>query len=99
MRGWGWGHLPGGSGGWPPRVSMARAMMAWAAWKPNARRMMSRIVVLVDSIRALDSVLMMAAMMASRSRVMLRASLTNWGSRPRQAQLIQRSRASIASAG
>lgn len=45
---------------------MARAMMAWVQWNPKPRRMMSRILVFVDSTRALDSRLVMLAMIASR---------------------------------
>ena len=76
---------------------MARAMIASALWNPNPRRMISRIRVLVDSMRALDSPDANAAVIASRWRVMRLLSSTKAGMRQRRAQPIYRSRASIPS--
>ncbi len=46
---------PGRAGGWFPSASRARAMRGSGPWKPNAIRVRRRILVLVDSIRALES--------------------------------------------
>ena len=51
---------------------MARAMRGWGPWKPNAIRVMRRILVLVDSIRALDSPVSLEASMAVRWSMILR---------------------------
>ena len=49
------GHLrPGRAGRWPPRLSMASAISASGERNPNATRVMSRILVLTDSMRPLD---------------------------------------------
>ena len=45
---------PGSAGRNPPRASMASAMSASADRNPNAIRCSSLILVLVDSINALD---------------------------------------------
>ena len=57
---------PGRTGRWPASWSMARAMMASALWNPNPRRMIRRIRVFTDSMRALDRPERSAAMIASR---------------------------------
>ena len=45
---------PGSVGRSPPRASMASAMSASAEWNPNAIRVISRILVFIDSMRPLD---------------------------------------------
>ena len=44
---------------------MARAMRGWGPWKPKATRVMRRILVLVDSIRAFERPLSRAASIAA----------------------------------
>ncbi len=61
------GHVrPGKAGRLPPRLSMARAMSASGDAKPKAMRVMSRIIVLMDSIRPPASPCSMEAGIASR---------------------------------
>ena len=60
------GWRPGSVGRGPPRVSMTRAMTASAVRKPKSRRMISLVLVLVDSISPLDRRSMMALTIASR---------------------------------
>jgi hypothetical protein len=75
---------------------MARAMRGSGPWNPNATRVMSRILVLVDSISALDSPESNAASIAARWRATRRCRVMNAGMRHRRAQLVQRSRALFA---
>lgn len=91
------GHFrPGRLGRWPPRLRRARAMRASGDLKPNAILVISRIFVLVDSIRPLDRLCSMAARILVLCLMMLFCSFTNDGIRQRRAQLIHRSRASTA---
>lgn len=76
---------------------MAMAVRASADLKPNAILVISRILVLVDSINALDRLCSIAARIRARCLTMLLCSFTNAGMRQRRAQLIQRSRVSAAS--
>ena len=66
---------------------MARAMRGSAPWKPKATRVMRRILVLVDSISALDSPESRVASIAARCLTMRRCSSTKAGMRQRRAQL------------
>ena len=65
---------------------------------PNAILVISRILVLVDSIRPLDRLCSIAARILARCLTMLFCSFTNDGIRQRRAQLIHRWRASAAAA-
>ncbi len=65
---------------------MARAMSALGDVKPKARRVISRILVLMDSILPLESPCSMQARIAVRYFTMLRCSFTNEGMRQRRAQ-------------
>lgn len=58
---------------------MARAMRASTFLKPNAMRVMSRILVLTDSMRALDSRWAMALRIGSRAFLMLRCQFGERG--------------------
>jgi hypothetical protein len=49
-----WLGSPGRTGRWPPRLSSASPMRASGERKPKAIRVSSRILVLTDSISALD---------------------------------------------
>ena len=57
---------PGRAGRWPPRASMARAIRASGFLNPKAMRVRSRILVLVDSMSALDRSLSRAALISAR---------------------------------
>jgi len=74
-------------------------MSASALWKPNARRVISRIWVLIASTRALERPCSMAATMPVRWALIVLASLTKDGSRQRRAQAIQPSSSAIAGPG
>lgn len=63
---------------------MARAMSASGERNPNAIRVRSRILVLVDSISPCDRPWSRAASMAWRCRTMRPASSTNTGMRQRR---------------
>jgi hypothetical protein len=76
---------------------MARAMRASTFLKPNAMRVRSLILVLVDSIRALERPWCSVASMLVRWRTILRARSTKLGMRQRRAQESHRSRASLPS--
>jgi dipeptidyl aminopeptidase/acylaminoacyl peptidase len=80
----------------PPRLSMTRAMTASALRKPNPRRMIRRVLVLVDSISPLLSSATIACRMASWWRRTLRARSTKAGMRLRLAQDSHRSSAATA---
>jgi hypothetical protein len=75
---------------------MAIAMRASGDLKPKAMRVMSRILVLTDSVRPLDSPCSIAARIDGVWATMLFCSFTNAGIRHRRAQLTQRSNASRA---
>ena len=76
---------------------MARAISASGERKPNAMRVRSRILVLVDSMSPWERPCSRAASMAWRWRTMRPASSTNTGIRQRRAQEIHRSRACLPS--
>ena len=76
---------------------MATAMSASGDANPKAMRVMSRILVFMDSMRPLDSPCSMEARMASRWFTMDRWSLTKASMRLRLAQEIHLSKASVAS--
>ena len=65
---------------------MARAMRDWVLAKPKAVRVMWRIFVLVDSIRALDRPCSRVASMLARCCLMFLARRVNSGIRQRSAQ-------------
>jgi hypothetical protein len=90
-----WVISAGERGGWLPRLSMARAMRGSGPWNPKATRVMSRILVLVDSTRAFDRPESKAASMAGRCFTMRFCNATKAGMRQRRAQLIHRSSASL----
>ena len=71
-------------------------MRASGDLNPNAILVISRILVLVDSIRPLDRLCSIAARILARCLTMLFCSLTNDGIRRRRAQRIHRARASAA---
>ena len=50
---------------------MAMAMRGWAVWKPNATRVMRRILVLVDSMSPLERLCLIAARIRSRCLTMV----------------------------
>ena len=75
---------------------MASAMTGSGPWKPNATRVSSRILVLVDSMSALDRPHSRVASIAARLAVMRCASSMNAGSRDRRAQPSHWSRACFA---
>src|SRR6476646_10587925 len=75
---------------------MASAMSASGERNPNAIRVSSRILVLVDSISPWDRPWSRAASMAWRCRTMRPASSTNTGMRQRRAQEIHRSEGLLA---
>ncbi len=75
---------------------MARAMSALGDVKPKAMRVISRILVLMDSILPLESPCSMQVRIAVRYLTMLRWSFTNAGMRQRRAQATHLSRASVA---
>ena len=77
---------------------MARAMSASGFLKPKAMRVMSRILVLTDSISALDRAWSRLAWIAARCRRILRPSSTNTGIWQRWAQASQAVRACFPSA-
>ena len=70
-------------------MSIASAISACGEWNPNARRAIRRICVLICSMRALESPCWIAARIPSRCSVIVRASLTNDGSRHRRAHVSQ----------
>ena len=78
---------------------MARAMRASGDLNPKAMRVMSRILVFMDSMRPLESPCSMDARIAARCFTMLRCSFTNAGIRQRRAQLTHLSSASQAVKG
>ena len=80
-------------------MSIARAMSASGLWKPKARRVISRICVLIASTRALERPCWIAATIPACWSVIVRASLTNAGRRHRRAHLIQASSSAIAAVG
>ena len=57
---------------WPPRLSIARAMRASGDVNPKAMRVMSLILVFIDSTRPLERPCSMAARIAARCLTMLR---------------------------
>ncbi len=75
---------------------MARAMRAAGDLNPNAMRVMSRILVLADSVRPLDSPCSIAARIDGVCSTIAFCSFTKDGIRHRRAQLTHRSRASLA---
>src|SRR5664279_3901569 len=89
----GYAARPGRLGRWPPRLSMARAIRASGERKPNAIRVSSRILVLTDSIKALDSPWSRLAWILSRIAVMRLARWTKARMRQRHAQDSHRSKA------
>src|SRR5664280_2171947 len=89
---------PGRGGHMPPRSSMARATRASGERNPKAMRVRSRSFVFTLSTRAFDSPWLSAASMPARWSRMERASLTNAGSRQRQAHFSQASSSAIPSA-
>src|SRR5450759_1518993 len=89
---------PGKGGHMPPRSSMARATRASGERNPKAMRVRSRSFVFTLSTRAFDSPWLSAASMPARWSRMERASLTNAGSRQRQAHFSQASSSAIPSA-
>src|SRR6266542_4453567 len=76
---------PGSGGHSPPTLSIASAISAWGERNPNATRVSRRILVLVDSTRALDSPSVSAAWMLARWVVIVLARATNAGMRQRLA--------------
>jgi hypothetical protein len=89
---------PGSGGHSPPRSSMARATRASGERNPKAMRVRSRSFVFTLSTRAFESPWLSAASMPARWSRMERASLTNAGSRQRQAHFSQASSSAIPSA-
>src|SRR5664280_220658 len=89
---------PGRGGHMPPRSSMARATRASGERNPKAMRVRSRSFVFTLSTRAFDSPWLSAASMPARWSRVERASLTNAGSRQRQAHFSQASSSAIPSA-
>ena len=81
------GQARPGGGRWPPRASMASAMSALGERNPNASRVSSRILVFVDSIRALGQAVLRARRRWPRCLTMHRCRCTKAGLRPRRAQL------------
>ena len=75
---------------------MARAMSASGERNPYATRVMSRILVLTDSMRPLESPCSIAARIRSWYFTIERWSFTKAGMRHRRAQEIHRSSASMA---
>ena len=74
------GHVrPGRVGRWPPRLSMARAMRASGERKPNAIRVMRRILVLTDSMRPFDRPCSTAARIEARCLTIRHCSSTKAG--------------------
>ena len=65
---------------------MARAMRASAERNPNAMRVIGRILVLTDSIKASDRPCSSAASMRARTAVIRVARLTKAGMRERRSQ-------------
>ena len=76
--------------------SIARAIRAPGLWKPKARRVISRIWVLIASTRALERPCSIAATMPARCFVIVLASLTNGARRQRRAHAIHSSSSLIA---
>lgn len=72
---------------------MARAMRASGDVNPNAMRVMSLILVFIDSTRSLERPCSIAARIAARWLTMLFCSFTNAGIRQRRAQATHLSRA------
>jgi hypothetical protein len=86
-----------GSGGHRPlSESMASAIRASGLWKPNARRVIIRICVLIASTRAFERPCSIAATIPARCLVMVLASLTNGARRQRRAHAIHSSSSAIA---
>ena len=75
---------------------MASATSGWCPWNPNAMRVSSRILVLVDSTSAWERPVSSAASMASRWVAILRWRCTKDGIRERRAQLVHWSSARLA---
>jgi hypothetical protein len=87
---------PGSGGHSPPSASMARLISASGEWNPNAIRVSSRSLVLIDSTSPLDRPYSRLAWMPSRCSLIDRASLTNAGcgsAGPRKPGVQQRDRA------
>ncbi len=78
---------------------MARAMRAAGEWNPNAILVMTRILVLTDSIRPLLSWCSIAASIPERCLLIFLPSLTNWGMRHLAAQASHLSSACRAASG
>ena len=74
---------------------MARAIRAWGERNPKAILVSSRILVLTDSMSALDRPCSRAAWILSRTAVMRLARWTKAGMRQRRAQDSHRSRADL----
>ena len=77
---------------------MAKAMSGLGEWKPDALRVMRRILVFIDSMSPLDRRVRREAAMRSRCRAIRLATLTNGSSRHRRAHEIHPSRSSRAAA-
>ena len=73
---------------------MARAIRASGDVKPKAMRVMSRILVFIDSTRSLERPCSIEAKIAVRCLMMLLCNFTNAGIRHRRAQATRLSRAS-----
>jgi hypothetical protein len=78
-------------------LSIASAIRASAEWNPKARRLISRICVLICSIRALERLFSIAARIPARCWVIVLASLTNGRRRQRRAHFSQCSSSRVAS--
>src|SRR5215216_4678982 len=90
-------HARSGSGGHsPPTLSIASAISALGERNPNATRVSSRILVLVDSTSPLDSPSVSAAWMLDRWAVIVLASFTNAGMRQRLAHPSHASSSTVA---
>src|SRR5829696_8366189 len=90
-------HARSGSGGHsPPTLSITSAISALGERNPNATRVSSRILVLVDSTSPLDSPSVSAAWMLDRWAVIVLASFTNAGMRQRLAHPSHASSSTVA---
>jgi hypothetical protein len=74
-------------------------MRASGLWKPDARRVISRIWVSIASTRALERPCWIAARMPARWSVIVVAGLANGVRRHRRAHVIQSSSIAIAALG
>ena len=83
---------------WPPRLSMARAMSASGDLKPNAMRVMSLILVFIDSTRPLERPCSIQARIAARWLTIVFCSFTNAAIRQRRAQPTSRAERNAARA-